>query len=78
MHDVAYDFACAEGCAETISANVLKKPFDLKYQPCKYICRLEYQTLLMGNGGVTLKVQTYNKLRCNYLEVLRIARRRLR
>jgi len=24
MHDVACEFACAEGCAETISANVLK------------------------------------------------------
>jgi len=23
MHDVACEFACAEGCAETISANVL-------------------------------------------------------
>ena len=25
MHDVACEFACAEGCAETISANVLKE-----------------------------------------------------
>ena len=25
-------------------------PFDLKYQPCKYICRLDYQTLLMDNA----------------------------
>ena len=24
MHDVAGEIACAEGCAETISANVLK------------------------------------------------------
>ena len=24
MHDVACEFACAVGCAETISANVLK------------------------------------------------------
>ena len=24
MHDVACEFACAEGCAEIISANVLK------------------------------------------------------
>ena len=26
MHDVAGEIACAEGCAETISANVLKVP----------------------------------------------------
>ena len=25
MHDVAGEIACAEGCAETISANVLKR-----------------------------------------------------
>ena len=25
MHDVACEFACAEGCTETISANVLKR-----------------------------------------------------
>ena len=30
MHDVAGEIACAEGCAETISANVLKVLFLLK------------------------------------------------
>ena len=30
MHDVACEFACAVGCAETISANVLKLILSLQ------------------------------------------------
>ena len=34
MHDVAGEIACAEGCAETISANVLKttSKFEKKFK----------------------------------------------
>ena len=31
MHDVAGEIACAEGCAETISANVLKAAFTVLF-----------------------------------------------
>ena len=35
MHDVAGEIACAEGCAETISANVLKKTLQSGFKNFK-------------------------------------------
>jgi len=37
MHDVACEFACAVGCAETISANVLNITRDIYYWPVSAI-----------------------------------------
>ena len=41
MHDVAGEIACAEGCAETISANVLKS-FET-YQDEFHLCLLFFK-----------------------------------
>ena len=38
MHDVACEFACAEGCAEKNSANVLNQPCYPKIERLVYNC----------------------------------------
>ena len=46
-HDVAFEFACAVGCADTISANVLKHFSHINVRFAKYILKLIQDSLLL-------------------------------
>ena len=49
MHDVAGEIACVEGCAETISVNVLKSDLsfeNLLFGPVTLLCNITISDLL--------------------------------